>query len=146
MSLTHLDGLKVDRAEPGYTGGTVLQCTGTLEVIGKIAHTGHDVVTGSLSLSNTAYLAGDLRIASQANGICGRKTILAGSVGSGVINSSKIGVNSRILLTPCSGTIRYPIASVRAVGTGTASVRLNQLSNGTNATASGRLYYQIINI
>lgn len=155
MSLTHHKGLSLT---PDPRGGTALQVTGTTAFTGNPAITGDTTVTGDLTVSgagnlfttnamtvtNTALFNGKIRVASAANGICGIKTIAAGSAGVGVISSTKIVATSRIFVTPQAAKT-YTFCGVRAVGTGTASIYLNQF-NATGATLSGKVAWMVVNL
>jgi len=96
-----------------------------------------------MTVSGTTAPTRNVVCASAANNNCGIKTIAAASSGVGVISSTKIVATSRIFVTPLAAKT-YTFCGVRAVGTGTASIYLNQF-NATGATASGKVAWLVVN-
>lgn len=151
--ITHHKGLKL--IPDPRNSATVLDVTGTIAatVTGDIAQTGDFALTGDLActtlgVTSSATLPA-IKVASAANSICGLRTIAAASAGVGVVATTKALSSSRIFLSPAAPTANYRNANafVSTVASGSSfTIRLGRTQTaGTNATASGRVSWLIVN-
>ena len=146
MGVTHLEGLSITPLE---RGGTAFEITTGTVTLNKANITGTTLISGRFTVTGGK----NFRIGSAANAVVGLKAIAAGSVGSGIVATTKAQSSSRVLTTSIgvgnlSAYYRTVMANVASIASGTNfKIRLYRTQTaGTVATASGRVAWQIINL